>query len=158
MVDENGWLDVDQMLAGMQAIGHDVDRKLLEEIVRDNDKQRFTFNEDKTRIRANQGHSVDVDVELEQKKPPAILYHGTVEKLLDLIRDSGLKKMSRQHVHLSADVATATNVGSRRGKPVILQVDAAKMSEGGFVFFLSANGVWLTDHVPPAYLQMPTSE
>lgn len=154
-LDENGWVEVDQLLAAMSREGLQVDIPLLEEVVRENDKQRFSFSEDRLRIRANQGHSVEVDVELAQKIPPATLLHGTVEKFLDLIRESGLKKMSRQHVHLSADLETASKVGSRRGKPVILQVDAEAMSENGHVFYLSANGVWLTEHVPPQFLKFP---
>lgn len=154
-LDENGWVKVDLLLAAMQRQGLDVDQKLLEEVVRDNDKQRFAFNDDRTQIRANQGHSIDVDVELEEKTPPSILLHGTVEKFLVLIRESGLKKMSRQHVHLSADLATASKVGSRRGKPVILKIDAAKMEKDGHAFYLSANGVWLTDHVPPSFIRFP---
>ena len=154
-LDENGWVKVDLLLAAMQRQGLDVDQNLLEEVVRDNDKQRFAFNEDRTQIRANQGHSIDVDVELEEKTPPSILLHGTVEKFLELVRESGLKKMSRQHVHLSADLATASKVGSRRGKPVILKIDAAKMVNDGHAFYLSANGVWLTDHVPPSFIRFP---
>jgi putative RNA 2'-phosphotransferase len=152
VLDENGWVEVKPLLEAMQGIGLDVDRQLLEQVVRDNDKQRFALSEDKTRIRANQGHSIEVDVELEAKIPPVELYHGTVEKFLDLIRDSGLKKMSRQHVHMSADLETASKVGSRRGQPVILKIDAAKMADDGYVFFFSANGVWLTDRVPPNYI------
>lgn len=155
-LDENGWVDVDTLIVAIRKSGVDVDKSLLEKVVRENDKQRFAFNSDQTRIRANQGHSIEVDVELKQKAPPAILFHGTVEKFLDLIRASGLKKMSRQHVHLSAEIKTASNVGSRRGKPVILEVDAMKMAEDGFMFFLSANGVWLTDNVPPEYLNFPS--
>ena len=154
-LDENGWVKVDLLLAAMQRQGLDVDRDLLEEVVRDNDKQRFAFNEDRTQIRANQGHSIEVDVELEQKTPPSVLLHGTVEKFLDAIRESGLEKMNRQHVHLSGDLETANKVGSRRGKPVILQIDAAKMEKNGHVFYLSANGVWLTDHVPPGFITFP---
>ena len=155
-LDENGWVEVDKLLAAMKRSGKHVDRPLLEKVVRENDKQRFAFSDDKLRIRANQGHSVKVDVELEQKVPPAILLHGTVEKFLDLIRESGLKKMSRQHVHLSAELETANKVGSRRGKPVILEIDAEKMNQEGYVFFLSANGVWLTDHVPPRFIRFPS--
>lgn len=155
-LDENGWVEVDKLLAVMKRSGKHVDRPLLEKVVRENDKQRFAFSDDKLRIRANQGHSVKVDVELEQKVPPAILLHGTVENFLDLIRESGLKKMSRQHVHLSAELETANKVGSRRGKPVILEIDAEKMNQEGYVFFLSANGVWLTDQVPPRFIRFPS--
>lgn len=154
-LDENGWVEVELLLAAMNRRQLKVDRSLLEQVVSENDKQRFAFNEDRTRIRANQGHSVAVDVELVEKNPPEVLLHGTVQKFLDAIRESGLKKMSRQHVHLSADSKTASKVGSRRGKPLILEIDAAKMAAAGFTFYLSANGVWLTDHVPPNFISFP---
>jgi putative RNA 2'-phosphotransferase len=154
-LDENGWVDVDMLLAAMNSQQLNVDRQLLEQVVTGNDKQRFAFSEDRLRIRANQGHSIDVDVELEERDPPEVLLHGTVDKFLDAIRQSGLKKMNRQHVHLSADLNTASKVGSRRGKPVILEIDSAAMKQAGYVFYLSANGVWLTDHVPIEYISLP---
>jgi putative RNA 2'-phosphotransferase len=122
-------------------------------VVANNAKQRFSFNEDKTKIRANQGHSFPVDLELKAITPPTALYHGTVAKFLDAIKEKGLIKMNRQHVHLSPDVATATNVGSRRGKPVILTISAGEMHTAGYHFFLSANGVWLTAHVPVSFVE-----
>ena len=156
-LDEGGWLDVETLMAGMNAKGHRIDRATLDEVVRTNDKQRFAFSEDGTRIRANQGHSIEVAVEMESKAPPTVLYHGTVGKFIDLIMKKGLLKMSRLHVHLSADVTTATRVGSRRGFPKLLVVDAQQMHADGFEFFLSENGVWLTDHVPPEYLSFHES-
>ncbi|MEM6700974.1 MAG: RNA 2'-phosphotransferase, partial [Bacteroidota bacterium] len=119
-----------------------------------NDKQRFTFNATKDKIRANQGHSIAVDLEFEAERPPEILYHGTSEKSIKSILQTGLEKRSRQHVHLSADLETATKVGQRHGKVVILKVQAGKMNELGFAFYLSKNGVWLTNEVPVEYLEL----
>ena len=129
-----------------------ISRAELDEVVRTNDKRRFAFSADGTRLRASQGHSVSVDLGLTSEVPPAVLYHGTVERFLASILATGLAKRARQHVHLSADVATAGRVGSRRGRPVILRIDAAAMHAAGLRFYRSANGVWLTDEVPPAYI------
>jgi len=117
-----------------------------------NDKRRFAFNEDKTVIRASQGHSVQIDLGLKAIKPPEFLYHGTVARFLDSIKSEGLKKMNRQHVHLSKDMETAEIVGSRRGDAVILNIRSADMSRDGFLFYLSENGVWLADEVPIKYI------
>ena len=117
-----------------------------------NTRKRFSFDDRGDLIRANQGHSVEVDLQLEEKQPPDVLYHGTVERFIPSIMEEGLKKGKRHHVHLSKDVETARKVGSRRGKPVILQVDARKMHGEGFKFFLSVNGVWLTEAVPAVFL------
>lgn len=127
--------------------------ELLEEIVANDSKQRFAFNKDKTLIRANQGHSVDVDVELEQKQPPERLYHETGEKYVEAIDREGLLPRSRLYVHLSGDEETARNVGSRHGKPVIYLVHCDKMLADGYTFFQSLNGVWLTKRVPAKYLE-----
>lgn len=120
----------------------------------ENDKQRFAFDETGLRIRANQGHSAEVDLELKEAHPPERLYHGTVSRFLAAIRAEGLKKMNRHDVHLSSDVQTASKVGQRRGEPVILVIDSARMAADGHKFRLSANGVWLTDHVPPEYIEV----
>lgn len=152
-LDENGWANVQEMIDKMNATGAEVDIELLYIIVATNDKKRFAFNEDKSMIRANQGHSIEVELNLREVQPPDFLYHGTVEKFIDIIRIEGLKKMERQHVHLSKDTATATNVGNRRGKAVILKIDAVKMYADGFTFYLSENEVWLTDEVPVQYIQ-----
>ena len=125
---------------------------MLEEIVRTDNKQRYSFNEDKTLIRANQGHSISVDVELKKAVPPDILYHGTGEKYVSSIDKEGLLPKSRLYVHLSNDEETAVNVGKRHGKSVVYKVDARKMQEDGFEFFLSVNGVWLTKEVPVKYI------
>lgn len=152
-LDEHGWADVQELIAGINASGnHQLDMDLLEEIVRTDEKQRYSFNEDHTLIRANQGHSIPVDVELEEMIPPAILYHGTGEKYVASIDREGLIPKSRLYVHLSSDEETARKVGSRHGKPVIYTVDCAAMTADGYQFFLSANHVWLTKAVPAGYL------
>ena len=154
-LDEAGWTDVDALIAAASAAGVRMDRALLERVVAENDKRRFAFGDDGRRIRASQGHSVDVDLALEPAAPPETLFHGTATRFLDAIRAEGLARRSRTHVHLSPDEATATAVGTRRGKPAILRVAAARMHEGGHRFYLSANDVWLTDAVPPGYITFP---
>ena len=150
-LDSAGWCIIEDLLEQMNAHGTSIDRATLNRIVENDHKGRYTI--DGTKIRANQGHSIKVDLGYKTKKPPAVLYHGTVSQFLDLIMKDGLKKMKRHHVHLSADEATAKIVGSRRGKPVILLVDSAQMEKDGYEFFLSDNGVWLTDAVPAKYLK-----
>jgi putative RNA 2'-phosphotransferase len=150
--DVNGWVNVEELIIKMSRAGTALDFSTLQQIVDTNDKKRFAFNEDKTRIRASQGHSIQVELDLLPAVPPEILYHGTVEKFMTAIDREGLKKMNRQHVHLSANVATASKVGGRRGKPVILTIQAGLMHAAGFVFYISENGVWLTDAVPPEYI------
>ena len=151
-LDENGWTDVPLLLQKMQASGKVIDLPTLQAVVANNDKKRFAFSEDGTKIRANQGHSLKVQLGYKPQAPPAILYHGTVEKFLGSIFQTGLDKRKRHHVHLSPEITTATNVGKRRGKPVLLTVDAAAMHTDGFLFFLSENGVWLTEKVPVIYI------
>ena len=152
-LDEHGWADVQELITGINASGgHDLDMDGLEEIVRTDEKQRYSFNEDHTLIRANQGHSIQVDVELEEKIPPAVLYHGTGEKYAASINAQGLIPKSRLYVHLSSDVETAKKVGARHGRPVIYRVDCAAMTKDGYRFYLSANHVWLTKKVPGRYL------
>lgn len=151
-LDEHGWANVEELIAGI-AKDHDFNMNLLEEIVRLDEKQRYSFNEDKTLIRANQGHSVPVDVELEEQVPPDILWHGTGEKYVSAIDTEGLISKSRLYVHLSKDEDTATKVGARHGKPVVYQVLAKKMYGDGYKFFISVNGVWLTKTVPVKYLR-----
>ena len=153
-VDEHGWADVRELIDGVnQSGGHTLDMEILEEIVRTDEKQRYSFNDDHTLIRANQGHSIPVDVELEERIPPEILWHGTGEESVASIDRQGLLPMSRLYVHLSTDVETARNVGSRHGKPVIYQVDCRKMMEDGLRFYFSVNKVWLTKKVPAGYLK-----
>jgi len=149
-----GWVEVGALLQACARHGFPLTRAELDEVVARNDKQRFAFDESGTRIRAQQGHSVVVDLQLAPMEPPSVLYHGTVARNLAAIMHDGLLPMSRQHVHLSADVATARLVGARRGTPVILAVDAATMHRKSFQFFRSGNGVWLAEHVPPRYLSL----
>lgn len=153
-LDEHGWADVQELIAGINNTGRKMDRYILEEIVRTDHKQRYSFNEDRSLIRANQGHSVSVDVELKEQKPPEFLYHGTADRFLKNILTEGLKPMSRLYVHLSDDIETADKVGKRHGIPVILKVHSGKMSEDGIRFYLSANGVWLTKKVDIKYIKM----
>ena len=147
-----GWVSVDDLLAASQRAGFTISYDELLECVETNDKQRFAFDATGDLIRANQGHSVAVDLQLEEKEPPDLLFHGTVERLLASIMAEGLNKGKRHHVHLSKDTETARKVGARRGQPILLRVDAGKIYRAGFKFFLSANGVWLTDSVPAAFL------
>ena len=153
-LDEHGWADVQELIEGINRTGgHAIDLEMLEEIVRTDEKQRYSFNEDHTLIRANQGHSIPVDVELEEKIPPAILWHGTGEKYVSSIDAQGLIPKSRLYVHLSSDEETAIKVGSRHGKPVIYKINCQKMAQDGYRFFLSANHIWLTKAVTPEYLE-----
>ena len=150
-LDEHGWADVDDLLAGIQQT-RPFSREDLEEIVKTDSKQRYSFNEDKTLIRANQGHSIPVDVELEEIMPPKVLYHGSAEKYVTFIEQEGLIPKSRLYVHLSKDVDTALKVGKRHGKAIVYLIDAEKMAQDGYKFYLSVNGVWLTKAVPTMYL------
>ena len=150
-LDENGWADTRQLLAGMNSHGRRIDMTTLERIVQQNNKQRYSFNQDRTKIRANQGHSIDVDVELTPSTPPSVLYHGTAEQFLHSIQQQGITRQLRQYVHLSADVSSAISVGKRHGRAVVLRIDAAAMVRDGFSFWLSANGVWLCSEIPWRY-------
>jgi len=150
-LDEHGWANVNELITGIAKKRH-FSRDMLEEIVFSDEKQRFSFSEDGTFIRANQGHSVPVDVELEEKEPPCCLYHGTGEKYVSSINELGLVPKSRLYVHLSADLYTAEKVGSRHGKPVVYEIQAQKMNQDGYNFYRSVNGVWLTSKVPKEYL------
>lgn len=153
-LDEHGWADVDDMIAGINQSGkYKIDRDMLDEIVRTDEKQRYSYNEDHTLIRANQGHSIPVDVELEKVEPPEFLYHGTGEKFTVSIDKQGLIPKSRLYVHLSPDEETAVKVGRRHGKPVIYLVSAGNMKRDGYAFYRSVNGVWLTKEVPVKYLR-----
>jgi putative RNA 2'-phosphotransferase len=147
-----GWVEVNALLAASAHRGFPISRDELEEVVARNDKKRFAFDESGALIRAQQGHSAPVDLELELATPPTTLYHGTPERNLTAILQDGLLKMRRHHVHLSSDEATARVVGARRGRPVVLAVDAEKMHRDGHAFYRSGNGVWLVEHVPPRYL------
>jgi len=150
-LDNNGWVAIEELIQGANNAGIQLNRDKLETVVRESDKQRFAIQGD--RIRANQGHSVDVDLELSPTTPPNVLFHGTVLKFLAQIEVEGLQKLKRQHVHLSPDIDTAMKVGARRGKPIILEIDAGKMFEDGHQFYCSENGVWLTESVPILYIK-----
>jgi putative RNA 2'-phosphotransferase len=154
-VDAQGWADVEAVLRGLANKDLEVSRDELEDVVETSDKQRYALSADGEKIRANQGHSIDVDLGLASAAPPAVLYHGTAARFLDSIRESGLVRGARTHVHLSVDVKTAEIVAKRRAGPhVILSVRASAMHEAGHTFFLSANGVWLTERVPPEFLEV----
>ncbi len=151
-LDSNGWVGVDELLAGCAAAGVTITRDDLATIVAQSEKKRFAFSEDGRRIRANQGHSVEIDLALAPVPPPELLFHGTADRFLASIRLNGLSKQQRHHVHLSAARETAVEVGRRHGRPIVLQVAAGEMAKQGHTFFCSANGVWLTDSVPPQFL------
>lgn len=152
-LDPAGWADVETLLTACRQHGVAIERAELEEIVATNEKKRFAFSDDGRRIRANQGHSVEVSLGYTPQTPPARLFHGTATRFLDSIRSHGLKKMERHHVHLSADEDTAQKVGQRHGKPLILRIKADAMQAANHSFFLSENGVWLTDAVPVEFIE-----
>lgn len=151
-MDTAGWVDVDDLLPKLFERDSSWTREVLQRVVDENTKKRFEIVDE--RIRARQGHSLDVDLGLTPTPPPDVLFHGTHPKVVDAILSSGLLKMQRHHVHLSEDVATAKNVGGRRGKPVVFEVDAAAMVADGHTFFVTENGVWLVDEVAPKYLSV----
>jgi len=153
-LDKNGWVPVDELLVQLKCHNREMSMKDLRDIVTFNDKKRFEFNDEMTLIRAAQGHSVKVDLNLKAKRPPKKLFHGTVGKFIDAIKKDGLKKMNRHAVHLSEDMPTAVKVGSRRGEAIILVVDSAHMYADNFKFFQSKNGVWLVDNVPSKYIKI----
>ena len=148
---KGAWANTDELIKGISK-KYPIDRNILEEIVANDDKQRYSFNADKTKIRANQGHTIDVEIDFPQLPPPQILYHGTTVKNVDSILRTGINKGKRLYVHLSQDIPTAEKVGARHGKPVIFTVSAQEMYNDGYVFYLSDNGVWLTDFVPTKYI------
>jgi len=151
-LDKAGWAGVDELIGKAREHGRELDRRVLERVVAENKKQRFCFNEDHSKIRANQGHSVRVDLGLEPQDPPDVLFHGTATGFLSKIMEQGLLAKGRHHVHLSVELEQAREVGRRHGKPVILRVDAHQMVVDGYIFYLSRNGVWLTEFVESHYL------
>ncbi|MGB3533811.1 MAG: RNA 2'-phosphotransferase [Microcoleaceae cyanobacterium] len=153
-LEPGGWVSVEKLLAACRERDFPLCRTELEAVVIQNNKQRFSFNDNQTLIRANQGHSITVDLQLEPRIPPSLLYHGTGASLVESIQQQGLLKMSRHHVHLSKDIATAYQVGTRKGKPIIFKVNAMAMDQADYTFYCSDNGVWLTDFVPPKYLSI----
>lgn len=152
-LDENGWASVDVLLQKMNEHGKKINLEKLKEVVATNDKQRFRFSDDLTKIRANQGHSIAVELALPPSTPPDTLFHGTATRNLDSIKEKGLIKGSRQHVHLSSNRETATKVGQRHGVPIVLIVNTKQMAEDGILFYISDNGVWLTDYVDAKYIE-----
>ena len=153
-LDENGWADVEELIIKSTNDTQGFTFEELNEIVETNDKKRFIFNEDKTRIRASQGHSIGIDLNLKSQQPPEFLYHGTAQVNVDSILKNGIEKRSRQHVHLSLDRETATKVGMRHGKPIILTISTGKMFDDGILFYLSENNVWLTDFIDAEYISV----
>lgn len=153
-LDQEGWADVNELLEKMNAHQKHIDMETLNLIVENNNKKRFSFNEDRTRIRASQGHSIKVDLGYCAVEPPEVLYHGTARQNTGNIFKTGISKGSRHHVHLSLDVETAINVGQRHGKPVVLTIKAKAMHNDGYEFYRSDNGVWLTENVPVQYILM----
>jgi putative RNA 2'-phosphotransferase len=152
-LEPGGWVKVDDLIKGFSKTHFKITREQLETVVKENDKQRFSFDETGTKILANQGHSAEVDLQLEPQTPPDVLYHGTAQNVSEDILRDGLKRMARHHVHLSTDKEMMLKVGQRHGKPVLLKVRAKEMLEAGHKFYLSANGVWLTDEVPAEFLE-----
>lgn len=157
-LDAEGWASVSELIERANNDGQEITPELLDEVVETNSKKRFAFNADKTKIRANQGHSVAVDLKLEPVAPPNVLYHGTATRFLDSIKQQGLISGSRTHVHLSADIETAVSVGKRHGKPAVLLIDAGSMPQNGHKFFISENSVWLTDSVPPSFIDFESND
>lgn len=154
-LDQEGWADIDQLIAAAARHGRRLDRDLIADVVRDNDKKRFSISPDGARIRAVQGHTSDsVDIQHIEKEPPPFLYHGTATRFLESIQQQGLIPGRRHHVHLSQDITTAVSVGQRYGKPVVLKVAADRMRQAGHVFFQADNGVWLTAHVPVGFFDV----
>ena len=154
-LDEHGWSSTAELMTKSKSVLGEINIEMINEVVHTNDKQRFALNEDSSKIRANQGHSLKtVDLALEAKTPPSILYHGTASKNIESIKANGIDKRQRQHVHLSADLETATKVGARHGKPVILRIDTVAMSQEGCLFYLSENQVWLTDFIDSKYIKI----
>jgi putative RNA 2'-phosphotransferase len=155
VLNEEGWTAVDTLLHQLQAHGYTISFALLQQIVQNNSKQRFSFNDDNSYIRANQGHSVAINAHWPQATPPSLLYHGTGSQYVDAIMQEGLQKRSRHHVHLSDNQLTALEIGRRHGKPVLLTIDTAAMLKDGCIFFITENNVWLTEEVKPQYLSLP---
>ncbi len=154
-MDEQGWVKTDELLEKLRLHHRGISLEQLKTVVAENNKKRFAFNEDESLIRASQGHSVQLDLGYDAVTPPEFLYHGTATRFLESIRKTGLEKRGRHHVHLSQELSTAKNVGGRHGKVIILNIRSLEMHQKGFDFFVSENGVWLTDHVPVEYIAFP---
>ena len=157
-LDDSGWTDVGDLLEKTKAHGISISHEILTFIVENNSKKRFAFNDDLTKIRASQGHSIAIDLGYVAETPPSVLYHGTAQHAIESIRLTGLEKRGRHHVHMSTDMKTALSVGQRYGKAVVLEINAGAMKEHGHLFYRAENNVWLTDHVPVTYLMINGSE
>ncbi|GFZ30233.1 putative RNA 2'-phosphotransferase [Clostridium zeae] len=157
-LDAHGWAKIEDLIKGINNAGKRINFETLERIVKENNKQRYSFSDDRTKVRANQGHSIDVDVELAESIPPKHLYHGTSRRFIDSIMDLGIQKQSRQYVHLSMDFDTARSVGERHGKVIVLKINSITMFNNGHKFYLSKNGVWLTDSVPVEYISLQNKD
>lgn len=151
-VDEHGWCNVEELIGVVAERNKGFNMAMLERIVAEDSKNRYSFNDDKTLIRANQGHSIAVDLDLKPVKPPTVLYHGTASRFLDNIKKDGIKSMSRNHVHMSDSIENAFNIGKRHGHPIVLEIDTESMYKDKYNFYRSENGVWLTDFVPEKYI------
>ncbi|KLI39625.1 RNA 2'-phosphotransferase [Brachyspira hyodysenteriae] len=149
---KDGWANVYELIEKIKSKGRNINKDILERVVLYNDKKRFSFNKNHTLIRANQGHSINVDLQFEEKEPPEILFHGTSISSIEKIKQEGIKKMNRLHVHLSLAEETAKKVGERHGKPAIIKINSKQMYEDGIKFYLSENKVWLCDYVDPKYI------
>ncbi len=154
-LDEGGWVRVDVLLSAAEQSGTTLDERLLQQVVQQGDKKRFSFSEDRLRIRANYGHSISIDLGLEPIEPPELLYHGTAKCFLDSIRREGLQRRGRNYVHLSPDEKSAVQVGARHGRAVVLVVESRRMHQAGHAFYCSQSGIWLTEEVPAQYLSFP---
>ncbi|HGT0205763.1 TPA: RNA 2'-phosphotransferase [Clostridioides difficile] len=153
-LDDYGYADVNELIEKINNTGRNINIEILEQIVKEDNKQRYSFNDDRSKIRANQGHSINVNVELRELEPPKYLYHGTATRFLDNIKNEGIIKQSRLYVHLSRDIDIAVKVGKRHGTPVILKINTGKMYENGYKFHLSENNVWLCEYIPFKYVEI----
>jgi putative RNA 2'-phosphotransferase len=158
VLSEAGWVSIEELLSAISRNGVSLSRAQLLNIVATSEKQRFAISEDNLRIRASQGHSIEVDLQYEPQVPPEVLYHGTASRFIESIRREGLRRMGRHHVHLSAETSVTVQVGARHGKPVLLTVRAGEMHHTGHVFYRSANGVWLVEHVPVRFIDFPPGD
>ncbi|HFG9475565.1 TPA: RNA 2'-phosphotransferase [Clostridioides difficile] len=153
-LDDYGYADVNELIEKINNTGRNINIEILEQIVKEDNKQRYSFNDDRSKIRANQGHSINVNVELRELEPPKYLYHGTATRFLDNIKNEGIIKQSRLYAHLSRDIDIAVKVGKRHGTPVILKINTGKMYENGYKFYLSENNVWLCEYIPFKYVEI----
>ncbi len=155
-LDTNGWASISDLILCADQNGIKLSHELIEKVVANNDKSRFVIDQTGSKIRANQGHSISIDLELPPQEPPSILFHGTATRFVESIRQQGILNGNRRHVHLSSEASVATSVGARHGKPLVLQISAKKMYTQNYHFYLSQNGVWLTEHVPVSFIEFPT--